>query len=401
MNTAVRPVPRARGFSLIELMVSVVVGLLALMFATRLFVASEYNREASLGGSDSMQNGMQALFSINRDVAQSGWGLNDPLIAGCNTVFADTKGYQLSSATRSDVGASITPMSAVLIESNGANPDKITLYAGSSLSGTGEVGLSKDYAGEASIAVDRIAFGFLRGDAILVVPEASDGVTIKCALAQIAAPPSLVSGVQVLSIATGAANRFNQAGGLGQNYKAGITRLFNLGPADALSLHSWSVANGFLRLLASNLDGAAAAPQSVVDNIVSLKAQYGFDTAAAAGFNPETGMHVSQWSASMMDADNDGITGGPGDYQRIAAVRIAVVARSRNPDKPAPGGACAATTVLPKVFVTSNPVGVKAPAPVNVAVAVAGDTLDWKCYRYRVFETVVPMRNLAWRPTSQ
>jgi type IV pilus assembly protein PilW len=33
-------------------------------------------------------------------------------------------------------------------------------------------------------------------------------------------------------------------------------------------------------------------------------------------------------------------------------------------------------------------------------VAVAGDTVDWKCYRYRVFNTIVPMRNSAWRPTA-
>jgi type IV pilus assembly protein PilW len=33
-----------------------------------------------------------------------------------------------------------------------------------------------------------------------------------------------------------------------------------------------------------------------------------------------------------------------------------------------------------------------------VNVAVAGDTLDWKCYRYRVFETIVPIRNAQWRP---
>jgi type IV pilus assembly protein PilW len=31
-------------------------------------------------------------------------------------------------------------------------------------------------------------------------------------------------------------------------------------------------------------------------------------------------------------------------------------------------------------------------------VAVAGDPIDWKCYRYRVFETIVSLRNAEWRP---
>jgi type IV pilus assembly protein PilW len=35
-----------------------------------------------------------------------------------------------------------------------------------------------------------------------------------------------------------------------------------------------------------------------------------------------------------------------------------------------------------------------------VSTAVTGDTVDWKCYRYRVFETIVPLRNSGWRPTA-
>lgn len=393
---------RRHGFSLVELLVSVVIGLLALMFATKLFVSSEQYRESSLGGSDSMQNGMQALFSISRDAAQAGWGLNDPIIAGCDTVFSDTQNFALAPATRTNgagVTTAVTPMAALLIENNGANPDRLTLYAGTSQTGTGEVGLSKNYAGESTIAVDRIAFGFSVNDAVLMVPEAGDGVTIKCALGQIAATPTMVAGVQTLSIAAGSGFRFNRAAGLGQNYQSGVTRLFNLGPAAALSFHTWSVSRGFLQLRAADLAGATALPQSVVDNIVSLKAQYGFDTRAGTGFNPENGMAITRWSADMIDADADGVTGGPGDFQRIAAVRVAVVARSRNPDKPAADGTCSATPVRPVVFDTAELDGVT-PVPVSVNVAVASDTVDWKCYRYRSFETVVAVRNLAWRPTS-
>jgi type IV pilus assembly protein PilW len=30
---------------------------------------------------------------------------------------------------------------------------------------------------------------------------------------------------------------------------------------------------------------------------------------------------------------------------------------------------------------------------------VAGDPLGWQCYRYRVFETIVTLRNAGWRRT--
>ncbi len=108
-------------------------------------------------------------------------------------------------------------------------------------------------------------------------------------------------------------------------------------------------------------------------------------------------MQVKQWSSTMINADGDGVTGGAGDYLRIAAVRLAVVARSKNPERAAAGGSCSATASKPSAFGTAAPAGVSA-VPVSIDVAVTGDPVDWHCYRYRVFETIVPFRNASWRP---
>ena len=368
---------RARGFSIVELMVS-----------------GEQNRQAALGGSDSMQNGMLAMFSISNDVAQAGYGLNDPLLAGCNTVFADTKGYVLAPAVRA--GAAITPLGAAVIESNGTAPDRISLYAGSSMSGTGTLRVTTDYAAGNRIDVDRVPYGFAQNDVIVVAPET---VGANCALAQVSSTPGMLApppAQQFLLVAGGGSYRFN-AGALGATFSAGKARLFNLGQADKLSFHSWSVADGFLQLRSTDLSGASAAPSTVIDNVVSIKAQYGFDTRVGLGFQPQGGNQVAQWSATMIDADSDGQVGSAGDYQRIAAIRIAVVARSKAPEKPDASGNCSATTVLPAVFGTVAPSGVAA-VPMTVDVAVTGDPISWKCYRYRVFETIVPLRNASWRP---
>ena len=387
---------RAGGFSLVELMVSVVIGMLALMFATRLFSGAEQNRQAALGGSDAMQNGMLAMFSISNDAAQAGYGLNDPIIAGCDTILSDTNGYVLAPASRG--GLAISPLAAAVIESNGADPDRISLYSASSMSGTGTLRITTTTIPGADLVVDRVPYGFARNDVIVIAPENNIG---KCALAQISSDPSalpLPPVDQKLTVAPIAGTRFNRAS-LGATFQGGITRLFNLGPARNLNFHTWSVAGGFLQLRATDLDGASAAPSTVVDNIVSIKAQYGFDTRAGVAFDPQAGMQVSVWSPGMIDADGDGSVGGAADYQRITALRIAVVARSKAPQRPAPGAACSATSALPQVFASAAPAGVAA-VPVAVNVAVAGDPVDWKCYRYRVFETVVPLRNSAWRPTA-
>jgi type IV pilus assembly protein PilW len=223
----------------------------------------------------------------------------------------------------------------------------------------------------------------------------------RCSLAQISSDPDGLPpppSQQYVMIA-GAGNRFN-SGVLGAQYPGGAARVFNLGPASSLAFRTWSVEGGFLRLRATDLAGAGAASQPVADNIVSLKAQYGFDTRPGELFQPEQGLRLGAWSGAMIDADGDGVAGGAGDYQRIAALRIAVVARAKNPERPDPAtGRCTATTAAPTVFATQDAENNGA-VPVQVNVAVAGDPVDWRCYRYRVFETIVPLRNAGWRPTA-
>lgn len=380
----------SRGFSVVELMVAMTVGLLAITFATRLLVGAEQNKAESLGGSDQMQNGMLALFSINEDAAQAGWGLNDELLAGCNTTFSDTSGYAL--AVDGSSGVNRTPLAPVIIQHSSTGSDTISLYAGTSQTGVGSVKVRALYAGADTLDIDTQApFGFAAGDAIVVATEPSGG---NCTVAQLSADPLASS----LQFSSGDNNRFN-TGSLGGNvYAAGRARVFNLGPARNLSLHTWTAANGVLTLRASNLEGATEAGVAVVSNIVALKAQYGFDTRAASVFDTAGSMEVLQWSNTMVDADGVNGIGNAGDYRRVAAVRVAIVARSAAPEKADSAGTCSATTAQPVVFSTASPSGVPA-VPVTVAVALANDPFDWKCYRYRVFEAIIPIRNSGWRPT--
>lgn len=392
---------RQRGFSLVELMVSVVIGLLALVFATRLMLGGERSKQGSLGGSDAMQNGMLALFSVSNDLAQAGFGLNDPILAGCNTIFTDADGFQLDTATRG--GATIRPLGAVIINNVPSGSDRISVYSGSSLTGTGTLGIAS-YAGGGTINVDRVPYGFSLGDVVVAASDdPEDGLS--CAISQISTDPRLLlppPTQQFINIG-GGGGRFS-SGTLGAPFADSKSRLFNLGPATSLSFHTWTVDGGFLRLRATDLAGASAAPTTVIDNVVALKAQYGFDMRPQVIFDDDqqgvqqTGLALARWSNTMMDADGDGVSGDPDDYERMAAVRIAVVARSPSPEKPV-AGVCSATTAAVSVFTTAEPSGVPA-VPVTVNLAVTGDTLDWRCYRYRVFETIVPLRNVGWRPTA-
>ncbi|MCU6497173.1 PilW family protein [Rugamonas sp. A1-17] len=388
---------RQGGFSLVELMVSVVIGLLALLFATRLVVSGEQNKDAAVGGSDSMQNGMLALFSLSGDATEAGWGLNDPMLAGCDTVFSDANGYALPVMQRG--GANFTPLAAAVIQSNGADPDVISFNSGTSQTGTGSLKVVADYTAGNLITIDNPnAYAFNDGDVLVVAPLTPGSG--QCTLFQLSGFSPAPN--KTILVNSGGRYRYNPIAGLATAYKQNLAYIYNLGTPAQLHFHTWTVANGVLLLRAAELAGAEQAGVSVTDNVVSIKAQYGFD-ARLPGPKPydpnpgADGMQVTQWSGTMVDADSDGVVGSPGDYQRIAAVRIAVVARSKNTEKPNSAGQCSATTVRPTVFATSVPKGVAA-APVQVNVAVAGDLVPWQCYRYRVFETIVQIRNSQWRP---
>ena len=397
---------RGRGFSLVELMVSAVIGLLALVFATRLVVSGEQNKDAAVGGSDSMQNGMLALFSLSGDAADAGWGLNDTMLAGCDTVFSDANGYQLATELRG--GANITPLAPVVIQSNGAGSDVVSFYSGTSQAGVGSTKLVNNYViGESTLTVDsRTPYDFNVGDVLVVAPMTPGARP--CTMFQLSGFGIGVNGNQ-LQIASGADFPLNPQAGLTTAYPLNVSYVYNLGSAARLHFHTWSVNNGILLLRSTDMPGSARQGSSVIDNVVSLKAQYGFDNRALADYDPNTpgngttrvstasGMRIGVWSSTMIDADNDGVVGGAGDFQRIGSVRLAVVARSKNAEKPGSSGQCAASTALPVVFAGAAPATVAA-APVTVNVAVPGDPVDWKCYRYRVFETIVPIRNAQWRP---
>lgn len=379
---------RTRGFSIVELMIAVTIGLLALALATRLVTGSESAKASALGTSDSMQNGMLAMFSISGDARQAGFGLNDPLLIGCDTIFTDKKKFTLAEAKRNT--DSVHPLASAVIVSGGTGPDTISLYSGSSLAGTGTVRVLSNYIGGTSLNLDSPAFGFSLGDVVVVAPENSDG---QCALAQISAAPDAKAAT--LTVA-GGNYRYN-SGELGRNFSGGLTRVFNLGPEASLSFHTWSVEDGFLKLRATDMDGSSENAATVADDIVSIKAQYGLDNRPAAAFNPRDGLNVGVWSNIMIDADGDTVVGGAGDYQRVAALRIAVVARSKRKEMKSTAGVCTATADAPKVFKDAAPLGITA-VPVTVDVKVPGDPVDWHCYRYRVFETIVPLRNAQWRP---
>ncbi len=203
--------------------------------------------------------------------------------------------------------------------------------------------------------------------------------------------------------------RYNKAGGLTVAYTVWDNtalsggRFYSLGAGPTVATYTVGRADGNAalpseQLLFTNLiQSAAASP--IVDGIVQLQAQVGLDD------NGDGVIQSTEWREPCAAAAQLRKGAAPGtcaaatstDWSRVLAIRIAVVARSIQQEKPDPADLVCKTTTD----------GTLAGYPDNrptwaggtiVLTGYAGADPNWQCYRYRVFETKVPLRNLIWLP---
>ena len=147
-------------------------------------------------------------------------------------------------------------------------------------------------------------------------------------------------------------------------------RIYDLG---AFTQRTYSVANG--SLVSQDFFSSLTQVQ-LANNVVSLKAYYGISDAGS--------QVVNNW----VSATGSWATPTAEDFKRIKAIRVAVVVRSPLKERLPPGQTvCAITTTAPESW------------PGGPAIDLSNDS-DWRCYRYRTFETVVPLRNVLWANLS-
>jgi type IV pilus assembly protein PilW len=132
----------------------------------------------------------------------------------------------------------------------------------------------------------------------------------------------------------------------------------------------------------SVVNGVSTTTPSVV-GVVNLQAQYG--VSATANSN-----QVTQW------VDASGATWAAptvANRNRIKAIRIAVVARNAKIEPDIVTTACSSTIAAAPTGLCAWTGSVASPAP---AVDLSPGDANWARYRYRVFETIIPLRNVIW-----
>jgi type IV pilus assembly protein PilW len=168
--------------------------------------------------------------------------------------------------------------------------------------------------------------------------------------------------------------------------------LVNLGPAKLVQKMVYDVSGGNLRstslLDANGAPSGAQAPNPIASNIVNMKIQYGIDDVGDGLIHHWvpgiSGTAYGDWdSATLLAAP---IT----TLNRIKAARIAILVRSEQPDKELAGQGFNRPVFNDCADAAAGSCGVTFDIP---AVAAGTQPYGW---RYRVYETVIPLRNEVW-----
>lgn len=364
-RTQTAPRSRARGVTLIELLVAVAIGLIATVAIFQVFAAFEGQKRTTASGGEAQTNGALALFSLERELRQAGYGINNTDYLGCNILGWDE---QLGG-----IAFTLTFTPVRITQGAAGAPDTITVMYGNGDLLPNPASISQNMISPTVPYVVSNRYGFRDGDVIIAAETGRD-----CTLAQVTLLPTgagQLGNIEHLSGTytdpnTGVAmpTRYNNPAGSGVSYTTN-GKVFDIGPRPANNIYS--ILNGQLAVQ-QMLSAPATAATALYDGIVQLQAQYGRDT------NGDGSVDVFDEFAPVTAAD----------WATVLAVRLAVVARSNLSERPDPDGVCRITTA-------ASP---NRPQWAAGNIDVSADP-NWQCYRYKTFETTVPIRNMIWRPS--
>ncbi|MBU2286699.1 MAG: PilW family protein [Gammaproteobacteria bacterium] len=368
-----------RGLSLIELMVGVTIGVLCVLIILQILSVWEARKRTVTSGASAQMSGALAEFTLDRDLRLAGYGFGTATseVMGCSVVAGNT--------LRSPADVSFILRPVEIVKGVDDAPDEIRALYGNSAYFVASQPLT-DSGAESKTLKSRD--GFNPGDRMLVTGNSP----VDCALVEVTGN-SLTDTFTVEHEAgksyvtlTGQPKSasMNVAGGTGSTFSSG--RVYNLGPAPVLNVWTVDTSKGSLTRYDFLKEPSTSAVE-VASDVVTLKAQYGIDTDGDGEI--ATGEWTNTAAAGM-------------DWTRVRAVRFAVLVRSRQFERPITDGGAPVpvTQAIPSwaggAFVMKNVDNTSDSGSSPTAVDGPAGPNNWRNYRYRVYESVVPLRNMIW-----
>ena len=352
MRKIIQSSSRHAGFSVVEMMIGLAIGMVAIIVMMQVFSASEGYKRTTTGGNDAQNNGAIALYALQRDIRQSGLGTSAFPLIGCNVTLR--AGVTLNSISPITINHASIPAAD-------AGDTLLVVYGNGPGSSEGEQVEAKPslttYTIAAAAAGASSPGAFVVGDRVVAQFQARPS---PCNLSMEAV--TAVAGTAV-SVATGVAN----SGGT----------LYNLGQAPKVLVYA--VRGGNLTVcdyIANDCSAVGSVANAAIwvpiaSNVVSLRAEYGWDTSAPMDATVDT--YALSTPTALAAATTQCL------WARRSALRFALVARSSELDN-------ASVTASAPTWAGG------ASAPIDLSADAS-----WQRFRYKTFQTVVPLRNMAWQ----
>ncbi|HEV2979345.1 MAG TPA: PilW family protein [Casimicrobiaceae bacterium] len=376
-----RRAPAQGGFSLIEIMVGVVIGMIAVLVIFQVYnVAEGFKRNTTAYG-EAMQGGLLSTFVLGMELGNAGTGIN-----ATQTDLQWCPPPAPITGNVSDIANTFRPIPVLIADSPSGNTNFDSFAVSYSVAST--LVTSVPFTANAGLAASyqvQSTGGFHPGD--LIVGIQAPGTPTACASSTVTVvtPPDPLGVVTITQ--SGTALTFTAS-----------SVLFNMGPCDRAQKVQYSVANNVLLstpLLNSNKLPAAACgqpvaapvPSPVASNVVVMKAEYGINTSKSKERELDTWVQATVgggWDpTTLLQAPITTIN-------QIKAVRIGVIVQSEQFDK----------TLGDYNWVLFDCSDAnKANCPGRLTGTMAASVTPQGNWRFRKYETIIPLRNSIWNPT--
>ncbi len=363
------PASRSQGFSLVELMVGMVIALITALAITQVLSTFENQKQFTTAGAAAQESGLLAMLRLEQDVESAGAGLISATSFDCSSIYTylDPGG---GASGGPNPAFSLYPLTITDGPSNAS--DTITVRTGSSLLGATPTTISQDMPPESSEFYVYNPGVFQVGDLDIVMQGGN------CTVQDVTHVQSASGKIQHNPGGSGSNNppASYQHANSWPGYTSGSV-VMSLG---TITARTYSISDNNLQVVATNVASAANSPAVVLEKgIVDMQAQYGVSDG--------THQNVVNWvNAAGAWATLDNV-----HAKRIKAVRIAIVVRSGKKDTSDVTSTCAnhaGTNNGPCAWQDT----VSDPAPLIDLSSLP----DWKKYRYKVYQTIIPLRNVIW-----
>lgn len=336
---------RQHGFSLVELMVGVVISLLVTLAVAGSAQFLNTQKRITVGTNTVLEGLAISYREISNDVKMVGYG-----VSSCPSTTVNIGGKIIHVGPTSISADTEVPLQLSIVDGGDTASDSITSFYGDSSTG---IAYSFLKSNSTTTSFSTAYAGQVNTGGLVLLSDVT-----KCDVYAVSGTPTFDSISNTTTVALN--GTFNSKAWTASTNTYAANSMV-LGFSD-LKLVTQSIVNNTLQ----EYDAISDTTLKIATNVVFMKAFYGLTDGTFVRAK-------GSWT-------NSGLVSTGANINRIRSVRVFLVAREPVLNAKNSSGNCDTTAIAPMLFDTTVTVDLSA-------------TTDWKCYRYKTSDFIIPLRN--------